>query len=522
MIVLCLLVTLNTANATDFTVTVGAPSDCTDSICNLQAALNAAATNGLDDTITMQTGVYIISQLDTPFSFIPTDGARLDLLAANTGEVIITRTNPSDMNNQSQLFNINAAAGMASTISISNITFQDGRNAMGDGGGLYISSVDTNIVLNANSFTRNYTELGNGNGVFIDNLSGNTELNSNVIVDNFPLPIGNPTVLPLTAILGGGVYIKSDTGNITLINNIVDGNRTELIVDPDTAHPIDPAPPNLIADLPLYNTYGGGLYIESLSSGNITLTNNTIMNNVSAFAGSGVYLVVKNNVSNAYIYNNIIWRNSTFWGNYNVDIRVENGADSNAIGSVVELFNNNYSTVEVIPGGQNYSLDASILATPKLDNNYTPLPDCVCIDNGNVDAPALPVTDIYGNSRSLGKLSIPDMGAAEYVPNAFGSESCFIATAAYGSFMHDDVKVLRQFRDRFLLGNAAGQWLVSVYYHYSPPIADFIRQNEWLKKMTRWLLVPVVTAIKYPVFMAVLALFSIFCLSLARRQHKAR
>jgi hypothetical protein len=73
-----------------------------------------------------------------------------------------------------------------------------------------------------------------------------------------------------------------------------------------------------------------------------------------------------------------------------------------------------------------------------------------------------------------------------------GGGGCFIATAAYGSLMEPQVKVLRDFRDKILLNNSFGKGFVQAYYRYSPPIADFISKHDNLRAIVRLSLLPVV------------------------------
>jgi putative hemolysin len=69
---------------------------------------------------------------------------------------------------------------------------------------------------------------------------------------------------------------------------------------------------------------------------------------------------------------------------------------------------------------------------------------------------------------------------------------CFIATAAYGTPMAEEIQILREFRDEYLLTNPAGRALVDFYYTVSPPIAEFITEHPSLKPMVRAGLAPAV------------------------------
>jgi hypothetical protein len=58
--------------------------------------------------------------------------------------------------------------------------------------------------------------------------------------------------------------------------------------------------------------------------------------------------------------------------------------------------------------------------------------------------------------------------------------------------MAEDIQILREFRDKYLLTNPLGQALVDIYYRVSPPIAEFITEHPSLKPIVRLGLLPAV------------------------------
>jgi len=72
------------------------------------------------------------------------------------------------------------------------------------------------------------------------------------------------------------------------------------------------------------------------------------------------------------------------------------------------------------------------------------------------------------------------------------NSSCFIATAAYGTPMAEQIQILREFRDKYLLADPVGRTFVDFYYRVSPPIAEFITEHPSLKPIVRAGLMPAV------------------------------
>ena len=106
-----------------------------------------------------------------------------------------------------------------------------------------------------------------------------------------------------------------------------------------------------------------------------------------------------------------------------------------------------------------------------------------------------------------------------------GGGGCFIASAAFGSYLEPHVEVLRDFRDNYLLTNGPGTVFVKLYYRTSPPIADYISRHDYLKVAVRLLLTPVVYGVRYPKMVltsfAVLIVSALFLLKTVISERRA-
>lgn len=79
-----------------------------------------------------------------------------------------------------------------------------------------------------------------------------------------------------------------------------------------------------------------------------------------------------------------------------------------------------------------------------------------------------------------------------FLDNIFRISTCSIATAAYGSPLHPYVRVLRDFRDRYLIKGKIGRSLIRLYYKHSPSLAEKIAKHKALRFVARVSLIPLV------------------------------
>jgi hypothetical protein len=138
-------------------------------------------------------------------------------------------------------------------------------------------------------------------------------------------------------------------------------------------------------------------------------------------------------------------------------------------------------TAQPSQGSYDYDCGALVEITANPNNNYE-------FTGWSGDVPLG-----YENDNPLIFTIMSDVSlTASFRKIPFWERLCFIATAAYDSPVHPHVKILRDFRDAFLVPNKLGRALVNLYYTYSPIVADLISKNKALRIMVRVNLLPLV------------------------------
>ena len=324
---------------------------------------------------------------------------------------------------------------------------------------------------------------------------------------------------------GGGIY---NDGGLTITDSTIDGNGAEGgggIFDTGTgARSISGS---TLSD---NGAVGGGAY-NGRSGVTMTMTNSTVSGNLAVDMGGGLLTNGELNLVHVTVAGNTTTSDSptagggimTFpSGSLSVDMRgvllndnlagltATSPIDCGAVGSGITINSSGYNLSQDTSCGftdttDMPSVDAMLVALA--DNGGPTLTHALpatsmAVDNGGM------LGSVTLDQRGVARDSLVDIGAYEYVapvaPPAGGgsgssSSNCFIATAAFGSYLDPKVKILRDFRDEYLLTNSLGTEMVEFYYRNSPPLADYIRDRETLRAIVRSLLSAVIFSIEYPV-----------------------
>jgi hypothetical protein len=112
----------------------------------------------------------------------------------------------------------------------------------------------------------------------------------------------------------------------------------------------------------------------------------------------------------------------------------------------------------------------------------------------------LPETDYWVGVRAFDKChNVGDLAIVHFTtPERKGGYVgwCFVATAAYGSAMANDVEMLRRFRDLWLESTVLGELAVETYYTFGPTLAGVIDASELARAAARDVLRPVIARVR--------------------------
>ncbi len=476
------------------TITVDTVDDVSadDGQCSLREAIIAANDNDAgtsncvagddnDDTIDFDPVVFDPAATETILLGGSLPDITRDLIITGPGADALT----IDGDNAFSIFTIDSG-GSSRTLEISGLTLSGGSAV--NGGAVFVNSGDT-LELSFCTLMDNEAST-DGGGIFND--SGTVVVTECDIDDNE------------AAGLGGGISNKNG-GLVQLFQSTVSNN----ISDGD----------------------GGGIHNDE---GTVEITDSTIWRNVSLARGSGI-----ENLDTVELVN------TTISGNIGIGLSNATGADatltnctvadnsglgiSNDAVGIVSLKNTivadnndifNECTGIIQSEGNNLASDGSCGLTGPMDLlNTDPLLGPLQ-DNGGPTFthaldPASPAIDtgerllwITTDQRGIARpqdgngdrVAYFDIGSYEFVlvlPGGGEGNDCFIATAAYGSDMADEVVTLRRFRDNVLVKYSLGRAFVRFYYAVSPPVASYIARHDTLRAAARLSLAPLVYAVSH-------------------------
>ncbi len=100
----------------------------------------------------------------------------------------------------------------------------------------------------------------------------------------------------------------------------------------------------------------------------------------------------------------------------------------------------------------------------------------------------------YDECRNYGALAVATFDTPERVTGEV--DACFVATAAYGSLLANEVGSLRQFRDGVLRRSVIGELFVETYYTVGPAFASVVDHSDPLRQAARTGLGPMIDLVR--------------------------
>lgn len=421
----------------------GAAEFCVDNATDLNAALSTAASNNEDNTIKVVQWTYT-----GPFSYSSNSTYGITLLGGYTAGCasrVIDPTNTTLDGNHSGLV-LTLYNGTGGNIQVEGFTIQNGAD-----GGVYAysqnaassGSMDSGNVKITTNIIQGNSATSNGGGVYAVSESSNGSSGTVTLTDN--VVSGNACAGD-----GGGVWAESHAagtaGAITMTNNIVTQNQA-------------------------VGSYigGGGVvtYSYSAGSGVVTFTNNTVTDNTvtgsSAGLGGGADFYINGSGGTVNCYNNIIWGNTATYGG---DVYL-----NKTTGNVAYGYNNDvaaWAGADWDGGGptDTTNINADPLFADSAHGDYHLLHTSPCIDQGDNNAPGIPLTDFDGDNRIIdgnndGTATV-DMGADEYNPEhmvcvSTAAELQAALTAAETNDTNDIIMVVQgSYAGNFLFDSSEG------------------------------------------------------------------
>jgi len=148
----------------------------------------------------------------------------------------------------------------------------------------------------------------------------------------------------------------------------------------------------------------------------------------------------------------------------------------------------NGGTIDPAPGTYSYYINSEVEITASPYSGYT-----FSGWSGDASGTTNPIDITMDDNKSVTAnfTEIPD-DDGDGDGNGGGGGLCFIATAAYGSPEHFQVRILREFRDKYLMSGKLGRSFVRLYYKHSPRLARFVENHSILKIPVRIHLLPIV------------------------------